>query len=160
MPNGDQTMPLLAPLQMFTEGLGTMFSSSQSLLQSVLNMGAQNMQDVNQSIQRGQAQFVTGLNQGLQTMEGVAKKPLVDIQTIGQGGAPQQPNGQQQPPQQQTTFTPQQVGGAEQPTRPPTAEQYYPLTMDQSNFTEGGFTESPRGTDQPAQARQIETLFM
>lgn len=160
-PPNQQPMPLLAPIQMLSEGLGTMFASSQSVMQSFLNMGAQNLQDVNQTIQRGQAQFITGMNQGIQMMDGLAKKPLVDIQSIGQGGAPQ-PAQNQQPasPGQQTTFSPPPAGGSDQAVRQSAAEQFYPLTMNQSDFTQGGFTNSPRNTDQPAQAKSIKTQFM
>jgi|GEM_PF-4236267 len=170
MPNDqvDPVAPLFAPLQMFVQGGNSLLSQFQSLTQSFLNVGAMNLQDVSQTVQRGQAQLVSGFNQGIAGIEGVAKKPLVDIQQVAQGGSwpitqgGQAPNGQQAPAPQPaaTTFSPPQAGGADMNTRPAYGEQYFPMTMEQSDFTEGGFQESPRGTDQPVQQKNIETLFM
>ncbi len=148
-----EPMPLLAPVQILMEGLGVIFGSTQSMVQSAANMGAQNLQEFNQNVQRGQAQFVSGLNQQLSSMGDVAKKPLVDaskVATVG-GALPQAP------PPVGTTFSPIEDPS---PAVRQGGEQYYPLTMDQSNFREGGFTESPRNTSDPVQQKKRETLIL
>ena len=172
-------LPLLAPIQMLAEGFQIGLSSVQSMAQGFANVNAMNLQGISSTIQKGQAQFIGGMNTGLAQMDGFMKKPLVDASQLGQGGraghfvpppplsiihpelyqgaAPQQQ--QQAPaPLQATIFSP--VEAQTQPVIPSKGEQYHPLTEDQSNFREGGFTQSPRGADEPTQKKNIKTLFL
>jgi len=159
MPDQGEAMPLFAPIQMLFEGIGVMVGSTHSTVQSAVNMGAQNLQDINQTIQRGHAQFVSGLNANLASAGEMAKKPMMEAsQVAAQGGAPPQQEMRQAPQPVQTTFSPIEDPSAA--VRPSRGEEYYPLTMDQSNFREGGFTESPRNTDDPVQKKKIETLIL
>jgi len=176
-PQQPPVLPLFAPLQMLTEGFGLGLSSLQSMAQSFANVNAMNLQGISSTIQKGHAQFIAGGNNITAQIDGILKKPLVDASQIGKGagyhGHPVPPPplsvthpelfqggaGQQQAQQMQTTiFSPVEAQTA--PVIEPKGDQYHPLTENQSNFREGGFTQSPRGTDEPAQKKNITTLFL
>ncbi len=76
-----------------------------------------------------------------------------------QGAAAQQQQQQAKQQRQTTVFSP--VEQQTTPTIPPKTDQYHPLTENQSNFREGGFTSSPRDTDEPAQQKKrFVTMFL
>lgn len=177
MPESKETpiVPLLAPFQMLSMGIQNFFASQQAMLQGALNVGATNIQEFSKTVQQGQAQFVTGMNQGMAGITGVLQKPMVDIGNLGAGGKPAvspqwmvathpwigqgvAPQQQQAPQHPATIFSPIEQQTAD--TLPPKGEQYHPLTEAQSNFREGGFTASPRATDEPAQSKKRVTLFL
>jgi hypothetical protein len=116
------------------------------------------------------------MNTGLAQVDGFMKKPLIDVSQLGQGGRAGHPvppppmsiihpelyqggaTEQQRQMQPATVFSP--VEAQTPPVIESKTEQYHPLTEYQSNFREGGFTQSPRDTDEPAQKKNITTLFL
>ena len=157
MAEQDDVPTLAAPLKMFVDGGSVIFSSANSIFQSMMNMGAQNVQDMSQTIQRGHAQVTQSINQATHGAEAAFKKPLVDMQQMTQGSA--LPVGSQAEPQK-TMFSP--MAFAQEPTRPaPDPEAYHPLTEDESDYTAGGFQayRDPRTESQPAQARTRKTAM-
>jgi len=155
MPEQEEVPPLAAPLKMFMDGSSVIFSSANSMMQSFMNMGAQNVQDISQTIQRGHAQVTQSVNQATMGMEAALKKPMVDAQQMAQGSglAP----GDTAPPQK-TMFSPMPF--AQEPTRPaPDTQAYHPITEYESDYTKGGFTEHPEAQDQPAQAKTRKTAI-